>query len=115
MFCIPIRAGDNDSEYDDDMMTRKRRRDDDEDNDDYNQALVYDILPSRRKVPESDARCQTPSTGLQHPSECGSECVTMIVHIAENFLSTPRCPYAAIKVPFVAVWVYPKSPPVRPS
>ena len=35
------------------------------------QALVYDILPSR-KVPESDVRSvvqqQTPSTGLRHPS-----------------------------------------------
>ena len=37
------------------MTTRRRRRDDDGDNDDYNQALVYDILPSRRKVPESES------------------------------------------------------------
>ena len=46
------------------------------------QALVYNILPPR-KLPESDARRQTPSTGLRHPSleeaagkrcsECGSE------------------------------------------
>ena len=36
------------------------------------QALVYDILPSTRKVPESDARSvvtdQILSTGLRHPS-----------------------------------------------
>ena len=53
------------------------------------QALVYDILPSR-KVPESDARSvwlwPTPSTGLRHPSfkegagkRC-SECVAVVVY-----------------------------------